>query len=346
MNNISRHMAPLFIGVFVIVIVWFVTDLESQVYIWKISKSAMLERFEALSVVIVMCYVYYILANRSISYYTGKVKDDKPKITLFEFGLALIIAITVLNSASLLVSYFINKEEFSWTMVIRNNTLVVPILLIYYISIRNSKVAQEYRRQALQLEKVKVDQLETELKFLKSQYHPHFLFNALNTIYFQVDENNKEARQSIEQLSDLLRYQLYDIEEQVTMEQEINYLRSFIAFQQQRTSERLVLDLHFDPELKEQKIHPLLFQPLIENAFKYVRGDYRIELNMKSVENQIQFEIKNSISQSQNTKNKKGKGIGIENLKRRLNLLYPNKYDLGINQTESMFVTKLTIITD
>ena len=75
-----------------------------------------------------------------------------------------------------------------------------------------------------------------------------------------VDENNKVAKQSIEQLSDLLRYQLYDIEKEVTMEQEINYLRSYIAFQQLRMSERLMLDLYFDPQLKEQKIHPLLLQ--------------------------------------------------------------------------------------
>ena len=196
------------------------------------------------------------------------------------------------------------------------------------------------------MEKIKVDQLETELKFLKSQYHTHFLFNALNTIYFQVDEENKEAKQSIEQLSDLLRYQLYDIEQEVTMEQEMNYLRSYISFQQLRMTERLVLDVHFDPELKEQKIHPLLFQPLIENAFKYVRGEYRIHLEMKLEESQILFEIKNSISQSPNTNNKKNEGIGIENLKRRLDLLYPYKHNLEIKQTENMFVVKLTITTE
>ena len=105
-----------------------------------------------------------------------------------------------------------------------------------------------------------------------------------------MDENNKVAKQSIEQLSDLLRYQLYDIEKEVTMEQEINYLRSYIAFQQLRMSERLMLDLYFDPQLKEQKIHPLLLQPLIENAFKYVRGDYKI--NWKSKLTETRFSLR------------------------------------------------------
>ena len=139
-----------------------------------------------------------------------------------------------------------------------------------------------------------------------------------------MDENNKVAKQSIEQLSDLLRYQLYDIEKEVTMEQEINYLRSYIAFQQLRMSERLMLDLYFDPQLKEQKIHPLLLQPLIENAFKYVRGDYKIKLEIKVDGNQIQS----------------------ENLKRRLDLLYPEKYSLDFKQTDHMFIAKLTINTD
>lgn len=103
--------------------------------------------------------------------------------------------------------------------------------------------------------------------------------------------------------------------------------------------------MYFDPALKEQKIHSLLFQPLIENAFKYVRGGYRVRLEMKLNGNQIQFEIKNSIAQSKNISNEKDKGIGIENLKRWLDLLYTHKYNLEIGQTESVFVTRLTIST-
>ncbi|MFT0244275.1 GHKL domain-containing protein [Bacteroides thetaiotaomicron] len=93
-------------------------------------------------------------------------------------------------------------------------------------------------------------------------------------------------------------------------------------------------------------MHPLLLQPLIENAFKYVRGDYKIKLEIKVDGNQIQSEIKNSISSSPSTANKKEKGIGIENLKRRLDLLYPEKYSLDFKQTDHMFIAKLTINTD
>lgn len=153
------------------------------------------------------------------------------------------------------IHYVLHNDgrDFQWGESALINVTGALLAFLYYIMIRNRILFKSLIEQSLQLEKVKVDQLETELKFLKSQYHPHFLFNALNTIYFQVDENNKVAKQSIEQLSDLLRYQLYDIEKEVTMEQEINYLRSYIAFQQLRMSERLMLDLYFDPQLKEQK---------------------------------------------------------------------------------------------
>lgn len=117
-------------------------------------------------------------------------------------------------------------DSFKWREAGLINVIGTLLAFLYYTIIRNGILFRSLIEQSLQLEKIKAGQLETELKLLKSQYHPHFLFNALNTIYFQVDDNNKEVKQSIEQLSDLLRYQLYNIEQEVTMEQEINYLKS------------------------------------------------------------------------------------------------------------------------
>lgn len=230
--------------------------------------------------------------KRVARFFIDKSKDEK-KANWKEYVWVFLINFVFLNIMHTFIMFCITMAgTFKWGESALINVTGALLAFLYYIMIRNRILFKSLIEQSLQLEKVKVDQLETELKFLKSQYHPHFLFNALNTIYFQVDENNKVAKQSIEQLSDLLRYQLYDIEKEVTMEQEINYLRSYIAFQQLRMSERLMLDLYFDPQLKEQKIHPLLLQPLIENAFKYVRGDYKIKLEIKVDGNQIQSEIK------------------------------------------------------
>lgn len=108
---------------------------------------------------------------------------------------------------------------------------IVSMLLggFFYIFLRNQMIQKENEAQRLQLEKIKNDQLQTELKFLKAQYHPHFLFNVLNTVYFQIDENNEAPRHTLEQLSDLLRYQLYNDGEKVQVRVEVEYLKQYIS---------------------------------------------------------------------------------------------------------------------
>lgn len=338
--NTLLIILPLSLCVFIIV------DIAYNERIWELETFAIKARLQALGITIAYFYLLKSIFQRAAHFFINKSKDEK-KANWKEYAFIFLINFVFLNMMHIFIMFCVTMSgTFKWGESALINVTGSLLAFLYYTMIRNRILFKSLVEQSLQLEKVKVDQLETELKFLKSQYHPHFLFNALNTIYFQVDENNQAAKQSIEQLSDLLRYQLYDIEKEVTMEQEINYLKSYIAFQQLRMNERLVLDLYFDPQLKEQKIHPLLLQPLIENAFKYVRGDYRIELEIKLDGSQIQTKITNSISPSQSTINKKEKGIGIENLKRRLGLLYPNKYNLDFQQTDHMFITKLTIDTD
>lgn len=221
-----------------------------------------------------------------------------------------------------------------------------PLLMLYYTLMRNNSISEKYREKTLQLEKIKADQYRTELKFLKAQYHPHFLFNALNTIYFQIDEENRDAKQSIEQLADLLRYRLYDIEQKVTLEQEINHIKTYIAFLQSRMSRKLVLDMRFPVEPNDLKIHPLLFQPLVENALKYVGGAYSIHINMRLHDSKVWFEIHNSFSELLNHKEKgKETGVGLENLRRRLELLYPDKYVLETICEKNTFTAYLQIET-
>lgn len=346
MNLKHDWINSLLIALTLTLCMFIVVDITYNERMWEFNPFAFRARLLAMGITITIFFLGSFIYQRIARYSINKSKDKK-KASWKEYVLVFLINFTLLNITHTFIQFYVNlNDTFKWGESALINVVVSLILFLYYTLVRNGILFKSFIEQNLQLEKVKVDQLETELKFLKSQYHPHFLFNALNTIYFQVDDKNGEAKQSIEQLSDLLRYQLYDIEKEVRMEQEINYLRSYIAFQQLRMTERLVLDLYFDPELKDQKIHPLLFQPLIENAFKYVRGEYRIQLEMKLDGGEIQFEITNSISQSQSSNNKKGKGIGIENLKRRLDLLYPDKYNLEIKQTDNLFVAKLTISTN
>ncbi|RFM33189.1 sensor histidine kinase [Chitinophaga silvisoli] len=219
---------------------------------------------------------------------------------------------------------------------------VIPLLYgyIYYGLRRSNTFLQAYVDNRLKLEKVMNDQLQAELKFLKAQLHPHFLFNALNTIYFQMDEDVSAAKKSVELFSSLIRYQLYDQQQTVPVRQELDYLESFISLQQLRASEKLSLQVHFDPALQAQTIYPLLFFPLVENAFKYVGGNYHLRINAILKGDRIIFEAENDIPpEIQGTG-----GIGLENLQRRLELLYPARHTLQIEPSATQFKVRLELL--
>lgn len=223
---------------------------------------------------------------------------------------------------------------------------VIPLLfnLVYYAVVRSNKLLKAYTDKKLQLEKITNDHLQTELKFLKAQYHPHFLFNALNTIYFQMDEDVSAAKKSIEKFSGLLRYQLYDQQQKVPVNREIQYLANFIELQQVRTSEKLQLQVFFDPKLNGQQVYPLLLLPLVENAFKYVGGDYKIDIKAQVKGDDLLFTVSNSVPL--NMPVKADSGIGLENLKRRLELLYGGKSYLKTDKQPELFNAELHLKLD
>lgn len=216
---------------------------------------------------------------------------------------------------------------------------------IYYGIARSAAFLAAYVDKKVQLEKITNQQLETELKFLRAQYHPHFLFNAINTVYFQMDEDVTAAKQTLEKFSELLRYQLYDQQHPVPVKQEIRYLENFISLQQIRTTGRLQLQVNVDPALQEQLVYPLLLLPLVENAFKYVGGDYHlyIDLHQDSAQ-EISLQVRNDVQE--NLPVKTPGGIGLENLRRRLELLYPGKHAFSAGLQGSQFIATLQIQTD
>lgn len=153
---------------------------------------------------------------------------------------------------------------------------------------------QKTYEQQLYIEKIANDQLQAELRFLKAQYHPHFLFNALNTVYFQMDEDTAQAKLTVEKLSELLRYQLYDQYQPVPISRELAYLTSYIDLQKMRMNDNLSLYVYFDKNLGEQLIYPLLILPLVENTFKYAGGEYWIKIEARLKNTTLQFDISNA----------------------------------------------------
>lgn len=241
----------------------------------------------------------------------------------------------------------LTDDGLSWGDVAQINIIPLLYCLVYYAVARSNKLLQAYVNNKLLLEKLTNDHLQTELKFLKAQYHPHFLFNALNTVYFQMDDNVAAAKKSIEKFSELLRYQLYDQQQTVPVSRELHYLQNFIELQKVRSSDKLQLQVRFDPSLNDEQVYPLLFLPLVENAFKYAGGNYRITIEARKEIGHLCFAVENSIPVEtvwiKENSSLPRNGIGLENLKRRLELLYPNKHTFTALKKEHSFFAEIQL---
>lgn len=285
---------------------------------------------------IVQAIMYYFLKRSSKR--TGKLSM---KALLLEYLSLLLVAVAIVNPSLVIIHYFTNDPPGIDDFVIASIIFSLVLIILYSIY-RGNQILEAYVEQKLQTQKIRTVQIETELKFLKAQFHPHFLFNALNTIYFQIDETNETPRKTIEQLSELLRYQLYDVNQSVSVRQELDFILTYIDLQKVRMKETLRLDIAFDSLLKEQKIHSLLLFPLIENAFKYVGGDYWIKIEARLDDHKLHFNVTNAIPQNPVISSKSG-GIGLENLRRRLELLYPDKYQFSTTKTSDIYNANLII---
>lgn len=216
------------------------------------------------------------------------------------------------------------------------------------MSIKLTKNWIQTKRRQQELEK---DKLETELKLLRSQFNPHFLFNTINSIFVLINKNPRMASESLVKFSDLLRYQLYECNEpHIPLEQEMGYLENFIELQRLRQDRDVELELNVMPQLPANlMIAPFVLIPFIENAFKHVshhKHTYNwININVHVEDSRLYMEIANSTSAHHESGNEviHYGGIGLSNVKRRLDLIYPSKHTLTINDGEDQFSVKLMV---
>lgn len=339
-NTLSHWLLPFFLGIVIFNVLRAVTDLTRDHYFWP---GSIHQHLVSQGLTILVCYFMDYAFRKRLKRVEQKLTISNPAVKEY---LRIVVSLLIWINTIMFIGeqagfLYIGNGFVDYILA---NLVFIPISLLYYAMLRNDVVSKNLIEQVYNLEKMKNTHLDTELKYLKSQYHPHFLFNALNTIYFQTKE--EEAKQSIELLSGLLRYQLYNVNKIVALKDEITFIQSYIRFQKQRVSRRLNLTEEYDSQLAEQKIHPLLFQPLLENAFKYLGGEYWIKLSFKLDGDVLSFTIENAVSDV--NQNKEGhKGIGIENLRRRLDILYPSCHELKLIKGDYSFLAELRIhITD
>ena len=226
-------------------------------------------------------------------------------------------------------------------------TLWFKLLVICFLVVA-SVVGYRMRIAALKRQQgIKAHQLETELNFLKSQVNPHFLFNTLNNIYALCQVNSKNAAPMVGKISEMMRYMLYDCKEnRVPLEKEIDYLNNFIELHQLKSSRKLNVLFNVSGNITAIKIAPLLLINFLENSFKHGNLTFSangfIRCDIEASESELKFRLQNSHQQHQ-TEQRNIRGIGLENVRHRLDLLYPGKYTLTITDNNSIFGVELII---
>ena len=275
----------------------------------------------------------------------------------------LLLALTIVTSSFLIIpGYYLtawvagsNAEKMfkisgnwnSFYQLARGEPLKNTIAAITLgMSIKLAKNWIETRRRQQELEKEK---LETELKFLKYQFNPHFLFNSINSIFFLIHKNPNMASDSLAKFSELLRHQLYECnDQQIALDKEIAYLQNFIELEKLRQNENLAVDVNMElANHPDMGIAPFILMTFVENAFKHVSRDKDhagwIDINLSVSGTQLQFSVANSASLDASTEVINYGGIGLTNVKRRLELIYPGEYQLDISRDVESFVVKLEL---
>ena len=219
----------------------------------------------------------------------------------------------------------------------------VPFAFTILLSSAYQSISDQIRSESLLAEKQN-ENLKTELSFLRSQISPHFLFNVMNNIVALVRLKSDELEPTVMKLSGLMQYMLYETdEERVLLRSEAEYLQNYIDLQKQRFGPELKLNVQFDIKEDWHTIEPMLLIPFVENAFKHGNGlleHPQIDIQLKVAEDHLNFTVKNKYKESKAIKEKTS-GIGLSNVARRLELLYPAAHLLKIDQTDQWFTVHL-----
>ena len=296
------------------------------------------------------CYLIFITADYyAINNFIIPQFLLKRKYILFVSATLIIIALSAWLRA--LVAVQMNQHFFHITQINDFGTLYFNSVInisLWVLLITMVKMIIDRIQTQQQIELLEKERIKNELDFLKAQINPHALFNSLNTIYGHIDKSNQVARNILLQFSELLRYQLYDCgAEKVSLEKEIDYIKNYVAFQRLRKDEKLIVTFQIENMERDLKIAPLLLVVLIENAFKFVSNfsdkENKIIIKIFTKNNVLHSSFINTKEVLQNVINTNSSGIGIANLKRRLELLYPKKYELSTNIENDFYEANLII---
>ena len=321
------------------VILWVLSNKHNPYLAFKLSAS----------IISVQALVFYLNLNfllpkllekkRFWSYFTAVISVIGTSY-FFYTGLHFLLDI----QSSTITKPNIDTEEQLHRM--HTGMTIVSSLSILFIS-TIYKSMRDSRKQENQQIELKNKQLESEMKFLKSQINPHFLFNALNNIYTLSELQSSKTSSIVLKLSEMMRYMLYESNtDYVSIEKELHYIENYITMHQLKEDEKMKIVFDHSKADTARQIAPLLLLPFFENSFKHGNlenlDEGKLNAYLETTEDTIFFSIENTKPKSKYTKDDVG-GVGLVNVKRRLELMYPKRHDLKITSEANLFKIELTI---
>jgi sensor histidine kinase YesM len=292
---------------------------------------------------LVFYFNYYFLVDKLIF--------EKRRWWLFMFSNGVMIVV-VATFSHILQEFYLTRvvgasapqERFDLATYIIRDGLVLMLVVSLAVAL---KMISAWQRQQRERQRLEAEKRDAELAGLRSQLNPHFLFNTLNNIYALTLSDAGRAREAIHSLGSILRYVLYTEGDRVEFSREMDFVRSYVALWSLRTAETMIVALDLPDGGRGLRIAPLLVMPLVENAFKHGTPDkgqagsfVRIAIGVES--GTMSLVVANSDFPKTDT-DRSGSGIGIDNLRRRLELLYPGAHTLAFNRSEGTHTARLTI---
>lgn len=237
-----------------------------------------------------------------------------------------------------------NDLHFNW----RGHFLFTFFIFLFFLAASTAYQMSRDRMKADKLAKEKENEnLKTELSLLRSQVSPHFMFNVLNNMVALARKQSDQLEPSLIKLSSLMRYMLYDADgDKVSLDKEIDYLQSYIDLQRQRFGKNVCINTLFNEIDGSYEIEPMLLIPFVENAFKHGTGfmeKVQIDIELKVKNSELVFEVRNRFNENSEEVKDKTSGIGLTNVKRRLNLLYGKNHNLLISKNDGWFTSSLQL---
>lgn len=298
----------------------------------------------------VVAFLNYALGALVINYVLLPNFFYRKKYLLFSLYVAIMVAVIIAVEELVLEQiYFPDTRGKRFPGVIYSLLDVMPVITI----LAGFKFAWDASKKQLEVEELRTSVKESELQFLKSQINPHFLFNNLNNLYSYAIEQSPKTPSIILELSSVLRYMLYDCKEDlVALTKEIEHLKNFTLLNELQIEERGKVTFNTENIKSDYRIAPLILTVFIENAFKYSTASQSkdisidIEINV-SEQGMLEFKCKNSFMPMGNTDNL-SRGIGLQNVKKRLQLLYPDAHELSIRNEDGLYsvLLKMQLKTD